>query len=295
MGEFKDVDEDCGAVNKDSATLIMEKVTVSLPPETSAISSSSVELAPAIPGPSSSTLDLDINYEKPRTIIKRLNEIIDGREIALNIRSDDLVKFFKNDKGLENYLVNIWHGKSSMGCPLERHNYMKRYNEELVHKFDANSDIIKWANRLFIKDNKTDDLLNHICGELFDSDKMANGDSYDHNYFRRHYIPYVLVPEGIIYYLMTTEKLMYKEANEIFTNEQCATGESISKSTMDDNSHEENVFKSGASYQDHQVDEDEDPNGDFEIPDFDKPDSDFESENEDNTSGVQTEIAVVGE
>ena len=186
-----------------------------------------------------------------------------------------------------------------MECPLERHNYMKRYNEELVHKFDANSDIIKWANRLFIKDNKTDDMLNHICGELFDSDKMANGVSYNHNHFRRHYIPYVLVPEGIIYYLMTTEKLTYKEANEIFTNEQCATGESISKSTMDSTEvaiNDENVVKSGPSYrQDHQVDEDEDPNGDFEIPDFEKPDSDFESENEDNTSREQTEITVVGD
>ena len=215
-----------------------------------------------------------------KIIPKSIYEIIDGREIALNIniKGDDMIKFFKNDKSLEKHLVKIWQGKSSMGCPLERHNYLIRFNEGTGSaNFDKNSDIMKWANRLFIKENKIDDLLNEICGELFDSDKMANGVSYNHNHFRRHYIPYVLVPEGIIYYMMKTKELTYKEANEIFMNEQCATDESISKSTMDSS---EVTNESGPTYQDHQVNDNEDEG--LEIPDFDQPDSDFEKENEDN-------------
>ena len=121
---------------------------------------------------------------------------------------------------------------------------MDRYNKGIGKtNFDANSDIMKWAGILFLKDNKTCDTINAICQKHFDSDQMANGNMYDHNHFRSHYIQYVLVPESIIYYLMKTEKLEYKEANEIFTKEQCATDDSISKSTVDTSENSKLKFK----------------------------------------------------
>ena len=209
-----------------------------------------------------------------------------------------MVKYLtKNNKDLQKHLVKIWNDKPSMECSLERHKYMIRYNQGIGKtNFDANSDIMKWAGILFLKDNKTCDTINAICQKHFDSDQMANGDMYDHNHFRSHYIQYVLVPEAIIYYLMKTEKLEYKEANEIFTKEQCATDDSISKSTVDssatNDTHDRDQDRDRD--RDRDQDDDDDPNGDLEIPDFDEPDSDFESENEeeDEKQNPSSEITV---
>ena len=161
-----------------------------------------------------------------------------------------MVKYLKkNNKDLLKHLVKIWNGEPSMDCSLVRHNYMDRYNKGIGKtNFDANSDIMKWAGILFLKDNKTCDTINAICQKHFDSDQMANGNMYDHNHFRSHYIQYVLVPESIIYYLMKTEKLEYKEANEIFTKEACATDDSISKSTVDTSENSKLKFKKKPSF-----------------------------------------------
>ena len=211
-----------------------------------------------------------------------------------------MVNFFKNDQGLRKHLEKIWRGETSEGCPLDRHNYMQNYDKGVskYQNLSPNSEISKWAGILFIKDNKIGDAINAICTKMFDSDKMANGEQYDHNLFRSNYIEYVMKPEGIIYYMMKKEELEYNEANEIFTKEQCATTESVSKSTVDSsevamNNREDQNVKTHNPYKDHHhQDADDDPNGDLEIPDFDGSDSDLdESENEasDNDDKEQTE------
>ena len=67
--EFKD-DEHEDNANKDSSVVIVEEKIVNMP-ETSAISSSSSSMASRLAIPGTSSLDLDITYEEPRTIIKR--------------------------------------------------------------------------------------------------------------------------------------------------------------------------------------------------------------------------------
>jgi len=215
-----------------------------------------------------------------------------------------MVKYLKkNNKDLLKHLVKIWNGEPSMDCSLVRHNYMDRYNKGIGKtNFDANSDIMKWAGILFLKDNKTCDTINAICQKHFDSDQMANGNMYDHNHFRSHYIQYVLVPESIIYYLMKTEKLEYKEANEIFTKEQCATDDSISKSTVDTSENSHAVASNNHTHRDWYHDRDrqvQDEDDGLEIPDFDEPfDSDSESENEEKdeenpSSEVEEDNSVI--
>ena len=95
----------------------------------------------------------------------------------------------------------------------ERHKYFNKDNTD----FSETSAIAKLLNDTFFKKNIFDDLT-EICTKYFD-DILSKITQKDSN-FRTNYIKFVLVPEGIIYYLMQDRGIRYNTANDMYLKPQ---------------------------------------------------------------------------
>ena len=132
------------------------------------------------------------------------------------IVNKEVVKYFETNKRLKKYLLDILKGKHP---DLERH----RLSMDVNARFGGHSNIQHLSNVLFLQeeeDGATDAALFRITHNLVLDAKedVARHDSYQydwHKYFKENYAKYVLIPQGIIYYLRNQLK-MKDEAEEYF-------------------------------------------------------------------------------
>ena len=132
------------------------------------------------------------------------------------IVNEEVVKYFETNKRLKKYLLDILKGKHP---DLERH----RLSMDVNARFGGHSEIQHLSNVLFLQeeeDGATDRALFRITHNLVLDAKedVARHDSYQydwHKYFKENYAKYVLIPQGIIYYLKNKLK-MNDEAEEYF-------------------------------------------------------------------------------
>ena len=132
------------------------------------------------------------------------------------IVNEEVVKYFETNKRLKEYLLDILKGKHP---DLVRH----RLSMDVNARFGGHSEIQHLSNVLFLQeeeDGATDRALFRITHNLVLDAKedVAHHDSYQydwHKYFKENYAKYVLIPQGIIYYLKNKLK-MNDEAEEYF-------------------------------------------------------------------------------
>ena len=132
------------------------------------------------------------------------------------IVNEEVVKYFETNKRLKEYLLDILKGKHP---DLVRH----RLSMDVNARFGGHSEIQHLSNVLFLQeeeDGATDRALFRITHNLVLDAKedVACHDSYQydwHKYFKENYAKYVLIPQGIIYYLKNKLK-MNDEAEEYF-------------------------------------------------------------------------------
>ena len=136
------------------------------------------------------------------------------------IVNEEVVKYFETNQRLKKYLLDILKGKHP---DLVRH----RLSMDVNARFGGQSNIQHLSNVLFLQeeeDGATDAALFHITHNLVLDAKedVAHHDSYQYDwneYFKETYAKYVLIPEGIIYYLKNKLK-MKDEAEEYFMQHQ---------------------------------------------------------------------------
>ena len=84
-------------------------------------------------------------------------------------------------------------------------------------KESAQNTVQTLGNITFLKDDgKIDNTLIKICKEIYDD--IVKKQSDDDPDYKSNYIKYVLIPEGIIYFLMEKFGINYKVAETIFIN-----------------------------------------------------------------------------
>ena len=89
--------------------------------------------------------------------------------------------------------------------------------------FETNSEIMKSQNITFLKDDGViDDLLHEIGMKVFDEISFKFDFDTSESNFKSNYTEYVIIPEGIIYYLMDTFTLNYKIAEEVYVTTTAA-------------------------------------------------------------------------
>ena len=112
----------------------------------------------------------------------------------------------------------------------QRHDLLLK---EEVTNFGTNSEIMKTQNITFLKDDGViDDQLNECAMKIFDQIQINSSkfdfDTTERN-FKSNYSKYVIIPEGIIYFLMDKFKLNYKIAEQIYVTTTAALDEVIPK------------------------------------------------------------------
>ena len=146
-------------------------------------------------------------FEEPVSIKTRTNKIIVD-ELHKKVKNEDVEEFFRRQQ-LKSYLKQIASSKISS----QRHRLMKRG----VKNFSITSEILTLGNITFLKDDgKIDNTLIKICKDIYDD--IIKKQSDDDSDFKSNYIKYVLIPEGIIYFLMDKFGIPYKVAEQIFVN-----------------------------------------------------------------------------
>ena len=95
-----------------------------------------------------------------------------------------------------------------------------------VTDFGTNSEIMKTQNITFLKDDGViDDQLNEIGMKIFDEISSRFDFDTSESNFKSNYSKYVIIPEGIIYFLMDKFTLNYKIAEEIYVTTTAALEE----------------------------------------------------------------------
>ena len=149
-----------------------------------------------------------IPKEKPKyygqqVLSHRCNKV-DVSKIYEKITNEEVLTCFQSKK-LKKQLKSIMGGKKS-----ERHNLMIAG----IKNIDPNTNVlVHMANVTFLKDEKNIySKLREICKPIYD-EMYTNDPESD---FKDNYIRYVLIPEGIIYYLMNKHGLGYTIANKFY-------------------------------------------------------------------------------
>ena len=146
-------------------------------------------------------------FAEPVSIKTRNNTIVVD-ELHKKVTNEDVEAFFQDQK-LKSYLKQLASGKRHS----QRHNLMKRG----VKNFSITSEILTLGNITFLKDDgKIDNTLIKICKNIYDDIVREQLD--DDSDYKSNYIKYVLIPEGIIYFLMDKFGIPYKVAEAIFVN-----------------------------------------------------------------------------
>ena len=104
--------------------------------------------------------------------------------------------------------------------------------KEEVTDFGTNSEIMKTQNITFLKDDGViDDQLNEIGMKIFDEISYKFDFDTSENNFKSNYSKYVIIPEGIIYFLMKNFNLNYKIAEQIYVTTTAIFEEGLVNST----------------------------------------------------------------
>ena len=146
---------------------------------------------------------------------RKTRKDVDVNEIREQIRNEDVLDFFQNDSKNGKKLLKFLKGISSEKQFYQRHFLLMKKG---VTDFGvANSEIMKLQNITFLKDDGIiDDQLNECAMKIFDQlSSRFDFDTTERN-FKSNYSKYVIIPEGIIYFLMDKFKLIYKHAEQIY-------------------------------------------------------------------------------
>ena len=112
----------------------------------------------------------------------------------------------------------------------QRHDLLLK---EEVTNFGTNSEIMKTQNITFLKDDGViDDQLNEIGMKIFDEISSKFDFDTSESNFKSNYSKYVIIPEGIIYFLMDKFTLNYKIAEEIYVKTTAAFEEEQPKAPV---------------------------------------------------------------
>ena len=160
--------------------------------------------------------------------IKTRKTFTDVDEIRKQIENQDILDFFQNksqSKKLLKFFKRIISGQMSS----QRHDLLLK---EEVTNFGTNSEIMKTQNITFLKDDGViDDQLNEIGMKIFDEISYKFDFDTSENNFKSNYSKYVIIPEGIIYFLMKNFNLNYKIAEQIYVTTTAIFEEGLVNST----------------------------------------------------------------
>ena len=143
----------------------------------------------------------------------------DGEFPFHQIQNEDILNFFQKNsqsKKLLKFFKMIISGQIFS----QRHFLLLK---EAATDFETNSEIMKSQNITFLKDDGViDDLLYEIGIKIFDEISFKFDFDTSESNFKSNYTEYVIIPEGIIYYLMDTFTLNYKIAEEVYVTTTAA-------------------------------------------------------------------------
>ena len=162
---------------------------------------------------------------------RKTRKDVDVNQIREEIRNEDVLDFFQNDDSKSKKLLKFLKGISSEKQFYQRHFLLMK--KGITDFGVANSEIMKLQNITFLKDDGViDDQLNECAMKIFDQIQINSSkfdfDTTERN-FKSNYSKYVIIPEGIIYFLMDKFKLNYKIAEQIYVTTTAALDEVIPK------------------------------------------------------------------
>ena len=148
-------------------------------------------------------------FQNMLTHIRTRTREIDVMNLLSQIRNEDVVNFFTTKQFL-NHCKRIAKGK----CYKMRHQLV--ISGEFDYRF---SNFMYLSNVCFLDDtganSNIDQELKDEVYKIFHHLKISGASQVD-SWFKYMYTNHVLIPEGIIYFLMETFNLNYKVANQIF-------------------------------------------------------------------------------
>ena len=134
---------------------------------------------------------------------------IDVIDLYSQINNEDVLQFFTTEKFIQHCQL-ISNAKF----------YSKRHDLVISGAFDKNFKFyIQYTNVCFLDDTEAhyniDKDLKDAIFKFFDKLEIT-GSPQDDRFFKNSYTNHVLIPEGIIYFIMEKFDLSYQIANEIF-------------------------------------------------------------------------------
>lgn len=139
--------------------------------------------------------------------IKEDNEVVEPikpkKKKEVHIKAKNVIDYFVKNKKIRKHLKDICEGNAES----ERHDIVR--DKDCTFGFD--SPISRLTNMCFLPNISDTDY------ELFESAKMILGESsakFSSQAARDKYVKYVLMPEGIIFYLRNAKKMGQEEANK---------------------------------------------------------------------------------
>ena len=134
---------------------------------------------------------------------------IDVIDLYSQINNEDVLQFFTTEKFIQHCQL-ISNAKF----------YSKRHDLVMSGAFDKNFKFyIQYTNVCFLDDTEAhcniDKDLKDAIFKFFDKLEIT-GSPQDDRFFKNSYTNHVLIPEGIIYFIMEKFDLSYQIANEIF-------------------------------------------------------------------------------
>ena len=196
---------------------------------------------------------------------RKTRKDVDVNNIREQIQNEDVLDFFQNDSKSGKKLLKCLKRISSENQFSQRHFLLMKKG---VTDFGvANSEIMKLQNITFLKDDGViDDQLNECAMKIFDQmSSRFDFDTTERN-FKSNYSKYVIIPEGIIYFLMDKFKLIYKHAEQIYVTTTAALDEAP-KAPVQTSHNQKNTYAQ-PKFRDQHENEYSDDSYD-EIPDLD--------------------------